>query len=528
MSLASASPLAREGRELPLADCAVSLALDRPLARIAALVAATAASYAAELAAAAAAVLLYLPALRFGFVFDDGSLIDASGWPQRLGGLVPYRPLRYASYLVDGWLGGTPWIYHAHNIALHALACALVASIARRLGAARIAAAAAGLLVAVHPIAVESVAYVAGRRDLLCVALGLAAVLVWIRGRAPAALVLVVLATAAKESGLLFASPLVAASVAGIGPRMDDASQKRALAALFAAAIAVAALLVAGYGAVGPWGPAGDVASVAFVGRVAMHYASGLLGLRSFAPEYPALLQYSPAAGELALHLLFAAAIAGAVVLSLRRCRRASGSDRSPAFAAAWTAMAMLAVAIWGGLHEPGADRHAYLLLAPIAIAAALLLTRTRLVHAPRYLAPIAIAALLLASAAASYGQMQIWGSEGALWTRAAADPAASSRVHANLARSLALEGNLRGATGHLHVAIERDPANPRLYLGLAALRCAAGHPSWARRDLERARVAGAAGGEVAAVEQDCNFPLAVSPVAAPDSGHSPDPGSGS
>src|SRR5688572_17016839 len=178
----------------------------------------TLAAHGAELAAAACAVLLYLPAVHFGFVFDDASLVSAAGDPVALGGAIPYRPVRYASYLVDSWLGGGAAVYHAHNVLLHALVAALTAACARRLGASRSASLAGALVVALHPIAVESAAYVAGRRDLLCVAFGLASLLAQFGGRTKSALALLLLSVAAKESGLVFTVPLAAAIVVRFEP----------------------------------------------------------------------------------------------------------------------------------------------------------------------------------------------------------------------------------------------------------------------------------------------------------------------
>jgi hypothetical protein len=94
----------------------------------------TVSGFGVELVAAACVALLYLPSVGFPFVFDDVALIGPDGVAQALGGTLPYRPVRYASYLVDSWLGGSPRIYHAHNLLLHALVAALVARVAQRRG----------------------------------------------------------------------------------------------------------------------------------------------------------------------------------------------------------------------------------------------------------------------------------------------------------------------------------------------------------------------------------------------------------
>lgn len=80
-----------------------------------------------------------------------------------------YHPLTYFTYMVEHALVGlSPWLYHATNVALH-LATTLVAfELVRRWASdARVAFIAAFLFLA-HPLRVESVAWVAERKDVLC------------------------------------------------------------------------------------------------------------------------------------------------------------------------------------------------------------------------------------------------------------------------------------------------------------------------------------------------------------------------
>lgn len=481
--------------------------------------------WSAELLAAAVAACLYLPSLAYGLVFDDLALIGGDGHPVPLGGALPYRPLRYASYLVDSALGGTPAVYHAHNVVLHALASALVVALARRLGASRPAALAGGLLLACHPLAVEAVAYVSGRRDLLCVALGLAAVRLHLSGRALAALGLVLLSAAAKESGLLFFVPLLAATVCRLGPaplstpagRFPQASwfpgSASPLLAATVAAAAAAFILVLAYGAIGPWMLPASLAGLVLPGRVVLHYMGTLGGLVTPAPEYPRILEFMQRveAGDVAAATLGAGVtliVVALAVSSLVGCLRArrSGCGRERAFVLAWTMAVVSALALWAGLHEPGADRHAYLLLAPLGLVLALSLTalqdrarrgieavvdrsgRLGLGATMRAgLAFVAVAATLLASASAAREQMTIWKDGRSLWSHAASLEGASPRAHANLARSLARDGRLQAASRHMDTALEADPHDPLLYMGRAAVRCARGLVPLARRDLRRA-----------------------------------------
>jgi len=457
--------------------------------------------YAAELVAALLAAVLYMPTIGYGFVFDDSALIGPDGLPVALGGLIPYRPLRYASYLIDGWLGGSPGIYHAHNIALHGVVAALVVALARQLGSRNLAALAGGVLVAVHPLAVEAVAYVAGRRDLLCTAFGVAALLA--HRRLPLALTLLILSVAAKESGLVFVVPIAALSIlrAGAGQRA-----RSVVVAVGAAALVAVALIVA-YGAIGPWHPAVDADALRRSGRVALHYLSGLFGQRELAPEYPWLLQSSGllrhAASQLAAVVLFAATMAA--LAWCRRVRRVPGSPQAACMVSLWIASCACVLSLWGGLHEPGADRHAYLLLPALGVGLALLLTQLeRAAGVTPFAAVATIAALLMSLAPPARSQMAMWQDERTLWAHAAAAGQPSTRVRANLARALAAGGELEAAAEQLKLAVVVAPDDPLLYLGRAALRCARRHGTRARRDLERARRLGAAAELVESIARDC------------------------
>jgi hypothetical protein len=86
-----------------------------------------------------------------------------------------YRPLVNFSFAIDAQLGDAkPFVYHLTNGWLHALTCLLVFAWLRRLRVGDAPAVAAAIFFAVHPLHVASVAWLAGRNDLLlgCFALG--------------------------------------------------------------------------------------------------------------------------------------------------------------------------------------------------------------------------------------------------------------------------------------------------------------------------------------------------------------------
>lgn len=79
-----------------------------------------------------------------------------------------YIPLTVLSFGIERHFAGTrAFVYHLDNLALHLAVASLVLVLALSLGLAPAAAACATLLFAIHPLKVESVAWVSERKDLL-------------------------------------------------------------------------------------------------------------------------------------------------------------------------------------------------------------------------------------------------------------------------------------------------------------------------------------------------------------------------
>ena len=143
------------------------------------------------------AAVLYLPTLNHGFVnWDDDRLLYDNPAVARDDGLAiiwstpelpegfPNYPLTFTSYWLEHRLWGfTPAGYHAVNALLHALATALVCLLIRALGAGAWVAGLTAALFAVHPIQVESVAWVAERKNVLAAVWYLGACLAFLRHR---------------------------------------------------------------------------------------------------------------------------------------------------------------------------------------------------------------------------------------------------------------------------------------------------------------------------------------------------------
>ena len=144
---------------------------------------------------ALATIALYWPALQHGFVnYDDDRYVTANAQVQNgltLGNLKwaflnpvadNWHPLTVLSnMLVCQFAGLKPWAHHLANVLLHAANAALVFVLLRRLTAAFWRSLAVAALFAVHPLRVESVAWVAERKDVLSGFFGLLALLCYAR-----------------------------------------------------------------------------------------------------------------------------------------------------------------------------------------------------------------------------------------------------------------------------------------------------------------------------------------------------------
>ncbi|MDX2226233.1 MAG: tetratricopeptide repeat protein [Verrucomicrobiae bacterium] len=133
---------------------------------------------------------VYWPSLRGGFIWDDHDNITGNAsirsfdglgkiWGQP-GATMNYYPLFYTSFWLDHQMWqGRPLPYRLQNLLLQA-ACALLLMIL--LEQLRVPGALwAGLLFAVHPICVESVAWITERKNLLSLLFYLASALSYVR-----------------------------------------------------------------------------------------------------------------------------------------------------------------------------------------------------------------------------------------------------------------------------------------------------------------------------------------------------------
>ena len=133
------------------------------------------------LALALLTAALFAPARRHDFInYDDlayvraphvqrGLTLDGAAWAFTTTHFANYHPLTWLSHMVDvAMFGNNPAGHHVTNVALHALNAALLFLVLSALTRAPWPSLAVAILWAVHPLRVESVAWVAERKDLLC------------------------------------------------------------------------------------------------------------------------------------------------------------------------------------------------------------------------------------------------------------------------------------------------------------------------------------------------------------------------
>ena len=136
-----------------------------------------------------AVFLVYQPAWRGGFLWDDGAHVtrpELRSWHGlyrmwfEVGATQQYYPVLYTAFWVEHRLWGDATLgYHLLNIALHAAAALMVALILRRLAIPGAYLAAA--IFALHPVQVESVAWMSEQKNTLSAVFYLGAALFYLR-----------------------------------------------------------------------------------------------------------------------------------------------------------------------------------------------------------------------------------------------------------------------------------------------------------------------------------------------------------
>lgn len=460
--------------------------------------------------------LSFLPALDGQFLdWDDReNLVSNSGyrglgwaqlkWMFTTTVLGHYIPLTWLSFGINYALGGlNPWGYHLLNLLLHGANAALFYVVARRLLAAGIegafpqtwrlttGAAFAALVFGVHPLRVESVAWITERRDVLCGFFFLLAILAWLRAierpggpnrrwqlLSLAAFLASLLSKAASMPlpvvlVLLDLYPLGRLKARGWRSVLLEKLPHFALAA-GAAGLALVALRISDV-SVTSYQSYGAGERVAMIAYGLVFYPWKFLWPSGLSPLYELPARVNPLALQFLLPMI-AFFVVTAALIAFRR--------RWPGALAAWAYSAIMVLPVSGVVHagyQLAHDRYSYLsglgfaVLAGAALAWVLGAGERGRLRPPIVGLLMAMAALVVLTwSADTWRQSRVWRDSENLWRWAVDRDPACAVCHNNLGSAIITRpltpGGVAEAESHFRIAIRLRPERPGAYLNLAII----------------------------------------------------------
>jgi len=466
-------------------------------------------------ALAAGAFALYARTAGYPFIlYDDpqyvaenarvraGLTLDNVRWALGTLHFSNWHPLTWLSYMLDVELfGPAPGPMHLVNAALHAANAALLFLVLVRATGARGRSLVVAALFAVHPLHVESVAWISERKDVLSTLLGLAAIGLYVRYARrpePARLLPVVLAFALSlmAKAMLVTLPLLlllldawplrrlAPWAAGEGPfpRVSPGRallEKVPLLAMSAAASAVAIVAQGRGNAI-----LEDSSLPGRLSNAAMSYGRYLaktlwpVDLAIFYPLPPGGFPAWQLAGAV---VLLAALTAGAVALH----------RRAPYLAVGWLWFLVALVPVIGLVQvgaQAMADRYHYLpgigLLVALVFGVHALAGRVGLERGPAALCSALAVAVL---AGATFRQIGLWRDDETLFRHAIAVTEGNDRAHGVLGLRLRADRRLPEALAELREAARLRPGSARHWTNVGVVSRDLGLLPEAREALVRA-----------------------------------------
>ncbi len=423
---------------------------------------------------AAIAILLYLPALRAGFVYDAKLTIRGNDYAHHLGHLLDVLTLRvmhldvmdnnrpvYLATVMLNWalFGAHPPGYHLCNILLHGAAAALLYKFCRALlpGATPWAPFAGALLYLAHPLDCEAVSEISYRNELLAAtfllaAMNLATVFQPVFTRRNALLGAAIaacafLAIGSKENGVVAAPMLICYWLLY---RRDE--PRAGWIALCSGAVIVAGLFLAARFTMRPEAsvifvskparPEGTLEHLAFIQpRIWAFYLRQIVWPGGFCADYGpyTVRNYDPGVSLLVVLSVFAAQLYIAF------------SNRAFAMGMALFWLALLPVSNIVPIYRPMADRFLYMPMAGVAIMlASIPWPRGR----ARKAALGAAAAAACVLGCITFQREKVWHDGVALWSDGVKKNPGSSDCWNNLGAELFDAGRFEEAIPNYEQAI--------------------------------------------------------------------------
>jgi tetratricopeptide (TPR) repeat protein len=453
-------------------------------------------------------VVAYGPAFRAGFIWDDDDYVTDNATLESLDGLgriwlepgavAQYYPLTFTSLWLEHQVyGDAPTGYHVDNVLLHALNAVLACWVLVALGVPGAWLAAA--VFALHPVHVESVAWVTERKNLLSGVGYLGALLVAL-GIADATRD----ADAHRTRGLIVLACFVAALLSktvtctlpailllllwGKRGRLT-AADLRTTVPLFAIGLALAVMTIwMERTHVGARGVHWDLSlgqRVLIAGRALWFYAASLAWPVSLSFVYPRWTVDVASIGQW-LYPLAAALVGGGLWLGRDRF------GRWPLVAVAGVAVTLAPalgfIDVYPMRYTFVADHYQYLaslfLIAPVA---ALLVDAAERRHVAWPARSIAATVLLVLLATLTWRRATTFVDQETLWHDVLAKNPTASMAYINLGIWLQQTGRAPEAVGAFEAALRLEPDDPEIHGNLGIALAMVGRGAEARRHLERA-----------------------------------------
>jgi tetratricopeptide (TPR) repeat protein len=408
-------------------------------------------------------------------------------------------PLTWLSYMIDAELGGvTPRVFHLSNLALHTGAVCLLFFALTALTGAQWPSAFATALFAVHPLHVESVAWVAERKDVLCglfIGATLAAYARFLRTRSVTAylLVAVLFGAALLSKPIAITLPFLLLLIdfwpgARFGPdgRLRQAAEwRRALLEklpLLAGSVVVAILTVTAQQELGAMSSLGGVPLTLRLQNAVVSYSWYVM--KAVFPVGLAAVYPLPRSVPLAV-VLGSLALLSAVTWACWKSRRGW-----PFLLSGWfwyvVALAPMSGVLQTGAHAR-ADRNTYLPLVGLALMVAW--TAARIATRPHWRLPVTGLSILVTIALAFGASRQVhhWRDSEALFRRAVAVTGDNYIAATALATTLRRAGAIEEPVALYRQALQVAPRYAAARAGLGEALLAGGQAEAAVYELSRA-----------------------------------------